>query len=286
VALPTRSRVVVPEVQLGRHTPDIDVRKQFADFAARQATKTKFEAHPKVVFFIGRGRTGKTTNMRYLIRELERRDAGFAVLDVDATNPVLNQYVDFAHLPPSHDPDALIEWIADHIMSTIALNAHVLIDLGGGDTSLGHLLSNMPGFVQNVEDSGAGVLALCALGSSPDDLGPLANLHRVGFRPSATVLLLNEASLGSTGLHSESFIDVQEHSIYRMLINEQNAVPLLIPRLSVAEEIERRRLGFELASKGSAGAGGKPLTITQRIILGAWLQKMADVYEPIAGWFA
>jgi len=266
--------------------PDLDVRKRFADIAERQAAKTKLGNHPKVIFFIGRGRTGKTTNIRYLIRHFDKSDANFVALDVDSTNPVLQQYVEFAHLPPSYDPDALVQWLANYIISTITRNAHVLIDLGGGDSFLAHMIRSVPGFVQVVESFGGAVLAFCTLGPSPDDLMPLSNLHRVGFQPSATVLLLNEASLGTASLHTDAFIDVVEHSFYRRLIDDQNAVPLLIPRLQVADEVERRRLGFEFASKGDVGAAGTPLTVTQRFILNAWLQKMTEVYRPIAEWLA
>jgi hypothetical protein len=266
--------------------PDLEVRSKFTKLAERQAAKTKFERTAKVIFFIGRGRTGKTTNIRYLIRQFEQSNTAFAVFDIDATNPVLHQYVDYAQLPPSYGPDSLVQWLTDSIISTVSQQAYILIDLGGGDTTLAHLISSMPRFVQVVQGLGSAVLAFCTLGPSPDDLMPLSNLHRVGFQPSATVLLLNEASLGTASLHTDAFIDVVEHSFYRRLIDDQNAVPLLIPRLQVADEVERRRLGFTFASNGEAGVGGMPLTFTQRVILNAWLEKMTEAYRPIAEWLA
>jgi hypothetical protein len=133
---------------------------------------------------------------------------------------------------------------------------------------------------------GGAVVACCTLGSSADDLMPLANLHQLGFRPTATALLFNEASLGTAEVHRESFTSIKSHSFYRELIEVHNAVPLLIPRLDVAETIERRRLNFLDASRGMTNPGVDPLTVSQQFVLRAWLKKMDEVYQPISGWFA
>jgi len=265
--------------------PDVDVRQRFAEFAARQASRIALPKQPKVFFFIGRGRTGKTTNIRYIISVVDRRDVGFSVLDADTINPVLHQYVDAANTPPAYDEASLVTWMTECVFSAMAEGSHLLVDLGGGDGILGGLLRRTPDIVRAVEEMGGAVIACCTLGSSPDDLTPLANLHHLGFRPTATVLLFSEASLGANEVHGDAFASIQAHSFYRELIGAHAAIPLLIPRLDVAEAVERRRLDFEYARNGLAAPGGQPLTVTQSFVLRAWLAKMAEVYAPISAWF-
>jgi hypothetical protein len=272
-------------IELGLPMPDLDARLEFATIATDQARKTTLPKQPKAFLFIGRGRTGKTTNIRYLITEMDRKGAAFAVLDADTTNPVLEQYVELASRPPGYDDETLTAWMTDCVFSAIGEKSHLLIDLGGSDRTLRGVLNSVPDFVSVVETMGGAVIACCTLGSSADDLAPLANLHRAGFRPTATVLLFNEASLGSTEVHPGAFASVQSQRFFHELIDNHNAVPLLIPRLKVADTVERRRLDFEFAKSGQSAPGEDPLNFTERVLLRSWMTKMAEVYQPISGWF-
>jgi len=288
--MPMKGRVIpdppprppIPEIQLTRDMPQSDPTKDFAEFAEAQAKKVTLGKQPKVAFFIGRGRTGKTTNIRFLISEMDSENLNFGIIDADASNAVLHQYTQAAALPPDYELDELVNWLGLKIANAVARSMHVLVDLGGGDTSLSRLLSFSPAFVSDIEKAGGAVVAFYSLGSSPDDLTPIAKLYNEGFRPSATVLLLNEHALSYGKVRSESFTAVQSHTFFRELVDNQNAVPLLIPRLKVADQIEQRRLNF---SDAAAETLSSPLTLSERYLLRNWIRQMKEAYKPISAWF-
>ena len=273
----------LPEIRLGRPMPQLDARAVFADLARRYGGSIDLSGKFKAVFLIGRGKSGKTTTARYIAECWAKLGLDYLVLDADKTNPVLNEYMR-AKRPRSYDDDSIATWIADETFGAIGTKIHVLVDLGGGDTALGVLVERIPGFVADIEAAGGAVIACCTLGSSVDDLGPLANLHAVGFRPTATALLLSEASL-TTPINEASFAAIQAHSFYKEMIANQRTVPILVPALQAAQEVELRRMNFGEAGSGVAPPGGYALGPYHQAVVRAWLAKMEQAFSPIASWF-
>jgi len=273
----------LPEIRLGRPMPQLDARAAFAELARRYGGNIDLSDKFKAVFLIGRGNSGKTTAARYIAERWVKLGLDHITLDADKTNPVLNEYI-HAERPPSYDDASMATWIADQTFGAIGTGIHVLVDLGGGDSALGALVERIPGFVADLEAAGGAVIACCTLGSSVDDLGPLANLHAVGFRPTATALLLSEASL-ATPINEASFAAIQAHSFYKEMIANQRTVPILVPALQAAQEVELRRMNFEEAGSGVAPPGGFALGPYHQAVVRAWLTKMEQAFSPIASWF-
>lgn len=274
----------LPEINLGRPMPDADLRDIFSKSAKIQAQKTIVSGKTKIIFFIGRGRTGKSTNIRYHIAQLARKQKNFIALDADKTNPVLGQYIGGVGMPPSYEDEAIASWLSETILSAIPHGIHVLVDFGGGDTSLAYVVRFLPHIVGSIEQMGGAVVTCCALGTSVDDLSPFANLYNLGFRPTATAFLFNEAAAPT--LHPSSFADIQAHSFYRRLTDEHAAVSLLIPALKVAQAVEARRLNFFDAKEGAQpDTQAPPLRLFEQLILGGWLANMEQVYQPVGSWF-
>jgi len=272
-----------PEIKLGRPLPDVTLREEFAETARAQAAKVALTAKVKVHLFIGRGRTGKTTNIRYHAANLIKARRNIIVLDADRTNPVLAQYLNDIGMPENYTDNAIATFILETIVEAVPAGYHVLIDFGGGDTSLYNIIREMPDFIPRIQELGGAVIANYAIGASVDYLAPLSTLWSLGFRPTATAFLFNEASTGA--LQPSTFASIKEHSFYRDLSAKHNAVSILIPRLGIADIIESHRLNFVEAASIATAERPNPLTLFQQMMMRGWLTNMEKAYEPIAGWY-
>ena len=273
----------LPEVPLGRRQPQVEALAAFTAQTQIHGSRKDLSGKSKVIFFTGRGRTGKTTLVRYFAERLSITNSKFSVLDGDKTNPVLDQYFD-AERPDSFDDASMAAWIAGNALACVGNGAHLIVDLGGGDTSLAQLVQVLPNLVAELEAGDGAVVVCCTLGTAPEDLSPLSNLYTLGFRPTATALLFSQAAL-TTPLTEASFAAIQTHSFYKRLLDEQGAVPILVPALSVAAAVEARRLNFQHACDGATPPGGFPLGLYERFVVRDWMVKMEKAFAPVASWF-
>ena len=249
----------------------LEIPEEFANLARTAGERKNLSAKTKAVFFIGRGKTGKTTTARFLAERWAGSGKAFALLDADRTNAVLHQYFDAVEHPPFADDASVAAWITDTVLETIADRTNILIDLGGGDTTLAHLIETVPGFVGEAESCGGAVIACCTLGSEQDDLMPIAKLDTMGFRPTATALLLHQAGL-KIPLNNNSFTAIH------------NAAPILVPVLQAAAAVENRRMTYQDARDGISEPGMTPIGPFLRLAIRDWMLKMAAALEPIQSW--
>lgn len=63
-----------------------------------------------------------------------------------------------------------------------------IIDLGGGDTILRTIASEMPGFDAMTEDVDLSMVMLCHVSPHPEDLTSGATLSTLGFHPPARAI--------------------------------------------------------------------------------------------------
>jgi len=135
--------------------------------------------------------------------------------------------------------------------------------------------------------AGVEPVAVYALAPRQDDLAVLEAMEAAGFKPKATLLLLNEGRVDSTLSREEAFARTLRHSAFRSAIS-RGAVPLWMPRLEpeVAQEIEGKRLQFGAARDGLVPAGAKfaPLGGFERSMVKRWLEKMDREFAPIMSW--
>ena len=108
-----------------------------------------------------------------------------------------------------------------------------------------------------------------------------------GFRPKATVLLLNEGRADPTVPRVEAFAPVIRHSIFRNAI-ARGALALWMPALEsdVMQEIESKRLHFGMARDGLVpeGATFSGIGGLRRSMVARWLERMEEAHAPIKSW--
>jgi hypothetical protein len=242
---------------------------------------------PKVLLAIGPGRSGKTTLLRWAA-EMTANQGGQAIYAAaDPQNRSLKAYVDDVEEPPTNDAAAVTRWLDRLLRFAMEEKTSALVDLGGGDTSLGRLLAEMPDLASVLEAGGLAPVALYTLGPRVDDLASLASFEAAGFQPAATALILNEGLADPTVPREESFARILRHSAFRAAA-DRGATMIWLPRLepSVAAEIEAKRLHFMQARDGQSPEGRRvtPLGLLDRSRVRRWLDLMATEFGPVQSW--
>lgn len=230
---------------------------------------------PKALFFIGRGRVGKTHLLRWAAETVAERGGDFIVSAADPTNRVLVNYLDDVAQPPTTDPIEVRDWLLSLLQHVMSQNTSLMIDLGGGDTSLTELLKVLPNLAELLEEGGLVPVALHLVGTDAHDLHALTTTEQMGFQPKATAIVLNEVY--ARGGQRYRFDDVTSHPVYQAATN-RGAVPIWMPAL--IEEVARY----------CARDGGRFLDLPKSKpffaqALKNWLGAMSAEFSPIATWW-
>jgi hypothetical protein len=267
---------VVP-LQFRSHLPSVNLALA-SSAASPQAKDDKTEAvdlrgQRKVWFLIGRGRIGKTTLARWIAETAEDRGAGFIVAAVDPVNRSLRNYIDGVAEPSSADPAEVRDWLWGFLQHVQAEKLNALVDLGGGDTALSALLHDMPDLAEIMAGAGTEAVAVHIVGPDQHDLSPLALAESQGFRPRATVIVLNEAHG-----RREKFQPILEHQIFRSAM-ARGAIQLWMPLLT--PDAARTVDANEWQYRNVKNAGG-PFTAS---LVHNWLRRMEEAFSPVSSWF-
>jgi hypothetical protein len=117
----------------------------------------------------------------------------------------------------------------------------------------------------------------------PDDLASLVTFEQQGFRPKATVLVLNLARAETPA----AFDAIRRQPAYKAAI-DRGAVEILMPALpqAIALEIERVRVHFRQAAEGAAPEGRKAanLTLMEQSEVRLFIERMRSEFQIIDGW--
>jgi hypothetical protein len=234
----------------------------------------------KIIFAVGRGKTGKTTLLRWMAETALASGRPFLMADIDPTNASFASYFEGVSRPDTDDPAGVNRWLQAFIEYAVKHQTTAMIDLGGGDTTLRTLATEMPGFAQQIEEAGLVPVNFYLAGAQPDDLAPIATLAERGFNPRARAVVLNE-STAEVGLsRQQAFMRVVRN---RVLLDQlgSGAINLWMPRLHAADAVESRRSGFVAARDGRTTP---PLGIFDRSRVKSWLEAMDRQFHGVKSW--
>jgi hypothetical protein len=237
---------------------------------------------PKVVFVAGRGKTGKTTLLRWAAEMALAESRAFLMADIDPTNASFASYFRDVSRPNTDDPAGVTRWLQQFIEYAIQHRTSALIDLGGGDTTLRTIAAEMPGFADQVEAAGVSPVVFYLAGTQPEDLAPIAALAARNFHPAARAIVLNE-SVAELGLNRQQAFG---HVVRNRIFLDQmatGAICLWMPRLHAAAAVEIRRSSFAAARDGRTDP---PLGLFDRARVKAWLEGMAHQFQGVRSWMA
>ena len=238
----------------------------------------------KIIFWVGRGKTGKTTGIRWLAEKTLMNGTPLLMADLDTTNDTFSRYIDKVARPPeTADPSLSLKWLDRLLQHSLGQKISAVVDLGGGDTTLRRLAVELPDLVGLFEAQGFAVVLFHTVGPQEEDLSPLATLQRLGFKPTASSIILNEAMMDVGETRDTGFARILRHSVVRRAIGE-GAVPVFMPKLFAAQQVEIRRLKFHDAVAGKAGRADTPLGPFDRARVRLWLEAMDSNFAGISSW--
>jgi hypothetical protein len=240
---------------------------------------------PKVIMAIGLGATGKTTFLRWVAERALEGQKAVVFAAVDPENRELPDYFEGVQQPPSYDPTAVSKWVEQFLMWAMKNKRTAVVDFGGGDTSLVRLVSEVPDLHEMMEGSGVHPVAVYLLSDRLGDLSPLGTLEGAGFKPKATALVCNEGAADPTLARERSFARTMRHPDYEAAI-ARGAIPIWMPRLFSAKEVEDRRLTYAQARDGimPEGRRGAAMNPFDQSRVRVWLNQMTAAFAPIASW--
>jgi hypothetical protein len=233
----------------------------------------------------GEGNTGKTLLARWLIEQLIAHDKlGQSV--IAALAPGNRNLVDFAPgtmQPPSSDALATANWATKRLLAMQKARWGGVWDFGGGDTSQRLMIQAQPDMADQAEQEGLAIVAAYLFSPRLDDLAFLKTYERMGFRPRATVLILNRGKAD----RASAFNDIRRQPEYRAAL-DRGAVEIWLPALpqSVALAIEKARVTFSQARDGEAPAGKREAAISllERVMVREWMMAMDAEFRAIESW--
>lgn len=261
--------------------PQADV----SDLSARQEPEpeiqkgTDLSGKTKIVFAAGRGKTGKTTLLRW-IAEMSLHNGGSPILaDVDPSNAAFSRYFSDVARPDTDTPAGVVTWLQELIEHCVAERHSAIIDLGGGDTTLRTLAAEMPGLAEQIEASGLSPVMFHLLGTQPEDLAPAMTLTAKGFIPKAQALVFNEYSIEPGVMRDRAFSRMVGSPSYNALA--RSSLLLWMPRLHAADAVEARQCSYADARDGQAHP---PLGLFEAARIRAWLNVMDRRFSGVRSW--
>jgi hypothetical protein len=272
----------VPEIRLGE-APGRDRSARTTSTPTVDLT-----GKPKAWFLIGNGGVGKTTYARWLIARMVEQGGTTTLAALDPGTRALSAWFGDVAQPDTSETAETERFLADMVEFMQREKAPGILDFGAaGDVSLRSLGRKAGSIHTMLEDAGLGVVACYVMSPRIWDADPLVKMEEAGFKPKATLIVLNEGKVDSATDPQEAFAPILRHSGYRAAV-DRGAITLWLPALDpeVMAEIEIKRLHFSQARDGEVpeGATFAPIGGLRRSKVGRWLALVEQAHGPIRSW--
>lgn len=262
--------------------------REKSDTAELERPESVAVAAPKLLVALGRGKTGKSTFIRWAAEQAFIHGRPSVIADADRTNATLAAFFDGVTRPESPDAEDVKAWLNSVLEDQIAAKESgkpfsVFLDLGGGDLVLKEHALTL-GLVPFCKQFGIEPVAVHFLGADLDDLAYLRDVEESGaFAPEKTLLVLNEGTLGTGKQPGKAFEAVRKHKIFGEAI-ARGAQAVMMPRLVCMGEVDRRRLLFSAAAAGMVKDGHEPFGPINRQYVTLWLRAMDGAFSKVSDW--
>jgi hypothetical protein len=241
-----------------------------------------------VWMLIGGNNSGKSTWARWAAGRTFEAGHTVTLAALDKNQRALATFFNSVDQPESRDVLEVAGWATEFLTFVADNKLSAIADFGGGGEEYIHsVLDDGPTLVDDLVVSGVGIIAAHFLTPRPDDLQVLAALDARGFKPKATVLVLNEAHVERGANADEAFSRVLGHSVFKAAV-ARGAHVVRMPRLfpqSLALEIASKRLQFSHARDGTVPDGSTvtPIRGLDRSRVRRWLDDMETAHDAVKG---
>ncbi len=231
---------------------------------------------PVLVVRHGRGRTGGSTFLDFLIQRARQAGRPVIIGDGDRGNATL------AHLyPPTSEGGAVqpksdeaadvSDWIDDLASTMLETRSSLVLDLGGGDQVLAEHAQggSLPGLC---EEGGVEPLAVYVIGPDLEDFEHVYKIFKAGyFKTSRGLLIMNEALVRAGKNAGGAFDHIIEHPGFDEMM--ETVRQLRMPRLDCMVTLRNAQLSFTEVLEQRAGFG-KALSLSHQYRVKTWVNNI------------
>jgi hypothetical protein len=237
---------------------------------------------------IGGNNSGKSMWARWATGRTFEAGRTVKLAALDKNIRALATFFESVEQPESRDVLEVAGWAAEFLKFIGDNKLSAIMDFGGGGEEYLHsILDDDPTLADDLVKTGAGIIAAHFLTPRPDDLQVMAALDARGFKPKATVLVLNEVHVERGANADEAFSRILGHSAFKAAV-ARGAHVVRMPRLfpqSLAAEIAGKRLQFSHARNGTVpeGSTATPIRGLDCSRVGRWLEDMETAHDAVKG---
>lgn len=252
---------------------------------------------PTLAIGLGRGRTGKSTLLRWVIGRALNAGREVDAADGDRHNATLTAFYKTARRPPSIQTADMKDWLESVFDRQATEKRSVALDLTGGERVVTEM-NEGNALLTFCAEHGIEPVALVCVGPSLDDLahalgvmteqvvvdagdGTTREETSLVFR--RTVLVFNEGLVPQERDTAQAFAPLYKRKEVGTLA-KLGAQLLLMPRLGCMPKVDEKRLDFWAAVQGSKGTDGAPVGPFQRSQVKSWLAGMETAFGPALPW--
>ena len=173
--------------------------------------------------------------------------------------------------PPSEDAVAFRKWALADLDAMAEDGTSRLLDVSGGSDVMGETLQELeiPAFCEGV---GARFTWLTVLGPDPEDFQHVRAAVDAGhLLPHHMLLVLNEGAIRRGQNATGAFAPVASHPDFVALV-DAGARMILLPRLTIMDELRAGRLDFYDVAAGKPDAAGNKPKATWAFMAKRWTQ--------------
>lgn len=266
---------VIPEISAA---PPPEVEQVGTVVASKPAVD--LSGRQKVWCLLSSNGGGKTTYARWMKERADEQGHEAPLLAaLDPADRSLASWFDYVDQPPTRDTRGVARWLRDYLDHIEASQANAILDFGGGGEGA---MSNVFAASPEVLTMKPAIVACYPLTPRVTDIFVLRDMENAGFKPEATLLLLNEGRADPTRPVGEAFEAIMRHSVFRRAV-ARGAQIVWMPALDseVVEEIETKHLPFGAARDGLVpeGATFNPIGGLRRSAVGRFLALMEQRHE-------
>ena len=207
----------------------------------------------------GRGRIGGTGTVLLLGQRARAQGRVVSFLDGDLKSGSLHAFYGAeCSRPPSEDALTFRKWALADLDAMAEDRTSRLLDVSGGSDVMGETLQELeiPAFCEGV---GARFTWLTVLGPDPEDFQHVRAAVDAGhLLPHHMLLVMNEGAIRRGQDPTGAFSPVASHPDYVALV-DAGARTILLPRLTIMDELRAGRLDFyDVAAEKPDATGNKP----------------------------
>jgi hypothetical protein len=245
------------------------------------------DSRPVLAVRLGRGRTGGTTFMDFLIQRARRNGKTVRVADGDRLHSTLSGFYPpgepgGALRPQSTEIGDVAEWVTEVVSQAAADQVSMVLDMGAGDSVLEQHAKQMS-LSEFCEASGIALLAVYTVGTAKDDFNDAMTVYEKGYaRCDRTLFVMNESLIENGKGAAGAFDFVMDDARYQAIEHKVRTVRM--PNLACMKAMRDENLSAYEAVEGERGASGRPMSLGHQFTVKTWINRMEQRLSSVEDW--